>query len=165
MITIWLYCKIFSLPLNRTPNFIAYERSLETINNQLSELQNRKRILTATEVTINVLKYLGYISIVIVTIYFLYKVDVFRCMNNLLPKSICVKLFCHETTIRNTAEPRINYSPSTEIVYETDNQRGQSSPQDSREDIIRPPKLVRFGTKRSPARGVSAGRLSRPFPA
>ena len=39
------------------------------MNNQLANLRNQKRILSATEVTFDVLNYLGYISLEIITFY------------------------------------------------------------------------------------------------
>lgn len=135
-----------------TPNFKSYERPLNVLNNQLNNLRNQRRILTTTETIINIFKYLGYISIGIITVYLLYKIGIFRH----LPKTICIKLFCNETTIRNNTEPRINYAPKTETLYNErpieDNRLYQI--EDSKGTPTGPTKVVRFGTKRSLRRGV-----------
>ncbi|KAK1138157.1 hypothetical protein K0M31_002638, partial [Melipona bicolor] len=43
----------------------------------------------------------------------LHKLGLFHCLRKLIPKNICIKLFCNETTITNDTQPHANYTHNT----------------------------------------------------
>ncbi|KOX75594.1 hypothetical protein WN51_12783 [Melipona quadrifasciata] len=144
------------LPVTKqiTPDYKIYENSFDRLNNQLENFRNQRRILTTTKIIINIFKYLGYI-LGIVTIYLLHKMGIFRCVSNLAPKNVCIKLCCNETTISNDAQPRVVYTHNSgnphemEIQQINNRQHGQSlrSPEEEisiERIIIGQPKIFKF---------------------
>ncbi|KAK1123337.1 hypothetical protein K0M31_008955 [Melipona bicolor] len=141
-----------------TPNFKKYENSFEMIENQLANLKSQKRILSTTEIIIDVLKYLGYMTLGIATTYLLYKLGIFHCLCKILPRKICIKLFCNEMKIQNNTQPNISYThcirPEIEILEVDSNSHGPSSHSLEDSPKTRQPKFIRFGTKLNLRRGV-----------
>ncbi|KAK1123962.1 hypothetical protein K0M31_006990 [Melipona bicolor] len=142
-----------------TPDFKKYRNSFETISNQLENLKNQRRILSSTEIIFNVLKYLGYASLGIITLYILRKLGLFRCLTSFSPKNICIKIFCNETTVSNNTQPNRSCTVNEMELIRIENDQlelrnSTEATSSARNKEIGPPKIVRFGTKLNLRRGV-----------
>ncbi|KOX75598.1 hypothetical protein WN51_12787 [Melipona quadrifasciata] len=143
------------------PDFKKYNNSFEMINNQLENLKNQRRILSTTEITFDEL-----ITIATLTIEPIGNRNLLtETIAGLLPKNICIKLFCNETTINNDTQPQVSYThnignlPEVELLQINNRQQGQSPDSSEvtnsrRNTTIGQPKILRFGTKLGLRRGV-----------
>lgn len=143
-----------------TPNFNRYEQSLDNINLQLRNIVHNHRIKSATEITVNILTYAGYVSLGFLLLYVTYRLGILKLLGKLfskiVPNSICIKIFCQDN-YQNTGTTQqrfetVRYSvPSREDIYLEE----LSSPPDTWQTDqaarpAKPAKLIRFsGAKRS----------------
>ena len=68
----------------------------------LQVIQTDRRTLTWVERGSEILRYLGYIAVGIISLYLGYCTGIFKCMFEAMPKTICLRLFCVKAVV-NTA--------------------------------------------------------------
>lgn len=68
----------------------------------LRAIKSSRRTRLWIETSTDILKYVGYISLGIITIYSFYKIGVFNWIKRLMPGNLCIKLFCVFTTVNTT---------------------------------------------------------------
>ena len=71
--------------------------SLDDTENLLNSIANRRRIKTWKETSVGWFQYLGYIAIIAITVGTLYKIGLFNCIANCMPRKLC--LFCVKTKV------------------------------------------------------------------
>ena len=113
-----------------SPNFKSYETSLNDIDQQINQIKDQHRIVSATEVAYSITKYAGYISLGILATYVLNKIGLLpllgKILSNLNPfktSNICIKIFCQENTQQNTPiqpQPLVHYTiaPTLPMLHE-----------------------------------------------
>lgn len=74
----------------------------------LQKIKNLRRNKTWIETGTDILTYLGYASIGITTTYILYKLGFFALLAKLIPKKLCIRLFCVKTNVTTT--PAVHYT-------------------------------------------------------
>lgn len=89
-------------------NFNALRQSLDTMETSLQKIKNLRRNKTWIETGTDVLTYLGYASIGITTTYILYKLGFLALLAKLIPKKLCIRLFCVKTNVSTT--PAVHYT-------------------------------------------------------
>ena len=146
------------------PNFNNYVNTLDSMNNQLANQKNQRRLSSATEIIFDVLKYLGYLSLGIITLYTLYKVGCLKIVAKLLPKNVYIKIYCNETSVSNDPQRRVMNTYNADFsapgviskipLFQLENdsrepQYPHLKPTSSYFDLsnIKIPKIVRFKTK------------------
>ena len=81
-------------------------QSLDDIENSLDKVKRAHRTQTWSEKATETLSYLGYISIVITTIFILYKCGICNIVKNCLP-NVCLNLLCVNNNVNNSAIPQV----------------------------------------------------------
>ncbi|XP_051170402.1 uncharacterized protein LOC127287486 [Leptopilina boulardi] len=93
----------------RHENFKELRQSLNNMENSLKAIKSNRRTRTWIETSTDILTYLGYLSLCIISVYSLYKIGLFDCIRKSLPRNFCIKLFCVSTTVTST--PTVQYTP------------------------------------------------------
>ncbi|XP_051167384.1 uncharacterized protein LOC127285425 [Leptopilina boulardi] len=123
----------------RHENFKELRQSLNVMETSLQSIKSNRRTKTWIETSTDILTYLGYISLGVISLYSLYKIGFFDWLRQMIPKNLCIKLFCISTTV--TATPTVNYTPVATAPVDPSNAILYNRNID--DDIIVLPKRVR----------------------
>lgn len=75
----------------------------------LKNIKANRRTRTWIETSTDILTYLGYVSLCIISVYSFYKIGFFDWIRRLIPRNLCIKLFCVLTSVTTT--PTVHYTP------------------------------------------------------
>ena len=95
-----------------------FRTTLDNIEATMRTNRNDRRTYSWRETASDFLRYIGYISIGIITAYVTYKIGVFKCISKLIPKNLCMNLFCVKTTVNAT--PQIHVTPTANPIVQTE---------------------------------------------
>lgn len=103
-------------------NLNSLKRSIDTMEESIKGIKNNRRTKTWVETGSDILTYLGYSSLTLVTIYVLYKIGIFKLCTLCIPKQLCIDIFCVKTNVNTTPIVRYATAPS-ESVHQDENIR------------------------------------------
>lgn len=83
----------------------SLKRSLDVMETSIQNIKYARRNKTWLEKGTDLLTYLGYGSLIFVTLYILSKTGLLKLLNSLIPKNFCINLFCIKNNINNTPTP------------------------------------------------------------
>lgn len=113
-------------------NLKFLRQSLDVMENLLQKIKDRRRNKTRIEKGTDIVTYLGFISMLSVFLFAMYKIGLCDLCSKLLPKNRCIKLFCIRTNVNAT--PVVHYSSVA------------SAPEHVMSDTIIVPKTIRLRT-------------------
>ena len=94
-----------------THNFNQYKANLDTLQTQANSLQFERHINSLREYGISALQMLGYVALELGTVYILYKCKLFECLSQVIPKNVCIRIFCPIAHVNN-----MHQAPTTPIL-------------------------------------------------
>ena len=83
-------------------NFKELRQSLDDMQTSLQTIKSRRRTRSWIVTSTDVLTYLGYAALIIVTLYMFYKTGFFDWLRRLIPKNLCIRLFCVFNNVTTT---------------------------------------------------------------
>ena len=95
-----------------------FRTTLDNIEATIRTIRNDRRTHSWRETTSDILRYMGYISIGIITAYVTYKIGVFKCISKLIPTNLCINLFCVKTTVNAT--PQVHVTPTADPIVQAE---------------------------------------------
>ena len=81
-----------------------FKTTLRDIESSMKTVRDDRRRHSWVETGHDVLRYIGYTAIGIIVVYLSYKIGLFKCISKLMPKNLCIKLFCMKTTVNATPQ-------------------------------------------------------------
>ncbi|XP_043461560.1 uncharacterized protein LOC122498077 [Leptopilina heterotoma] len=89
-------------------NLKFLRQNLDLMENSLQKIKNRRRNKTWIEKGTDFITYLGYTSLLIVFLFTMYKIGFCELLSKLIPKNLCIKLFCVNANVNAT--PVVHYA-------------------------------------------------------
>ena len=86
----------------------------------IDEYTRHKYMELAMVVTVNWLTYMGYTAIIIIALYFTYRIGIFNMMKNCLPTKLCllsIKTKVEAPTHVVTYHITLQYNPCSQMMY------------------------------------------------
>ena len=84
-------------------------------------IRNDRRTHSWRETASDILRYIGYIPIDMITAYLTYKIGVFKCICKLIPKNLCINLFCVKATVNAT--PQVHVTPAVDPIVQAEDRK------------------------------------------
>ena len=86
-----------------------FQTSLNTIDQQLNQLQYEHRVMTIKNYDLTILQMLGYSALALGTIYIMYRCKVFECIKSYIPSTLCINIHCcKQNTEKRIETPTIS---------------------------------------------------------
>ena len=124
-----------------------FQTSLNTIDQQLNQLQYEHRVMTIKNYDLTILQMLGYSALALGTIYIMYRCKVFECIKSYISTILCINILCcKQNTEQRIERPTISLpSASSSTLNKYENLLSRLAPLEE-EHLVIPPrrKIARF---------------------